>query len=300
MFRTPIVTLIAAFVVASASSVPTVARSSALAPLTRTIHVTVSDSAGRAVPGLTVADFLLKEGGKDREITKVEPATAKMRIALAFEEGLTPQGGVRQGIGDFVQKMVSQAEIALFVVGISNQMVVPYTSDLNTLIAGINALPLSQGARSSQVPEGIAELARSFVKVRTERPVIVMIALDSQQSSSEEPQNVLNILKDGNTQLHVVSIEAGSSSGNPAQLMEMSGKAKVLGDGPKQTGGRQWPVNLLTAVSSKGTQMIANDLSNQYVLTYVLPDGVKPSDRLSVEMKKKGVTLRAPTRISDK
>ena len=67
-----------------------------------------------------------------------------------------------------------------------------------------------------------------------------------------------------------------------------------------KTGGRQWPVNLLTAVSSKGTQMIANDLSNQYVLTYVLPDGVKPSDRLSVEMKKKGVTLRAPTRISDK
>ena len=31
-----------------------------------------------------------------------------------------------------------------------------------------------------------------------------------------------------------------------------------------------------------------------------LPDGVKPSDKLSVAVKRKGVTVRAPTRIPDK
>jgi VWFA-related protein len=272
----------------------------AVAPTTRKAYVTVVDDKGQPVPGLTAADFAVKEGGKDREVASAEPATAKMRIALAFEETLAPLGGVRQGIFDFAQKMVAQAEIALVSVGISNRIVVPYTSDLSVLVAGINALPLSQRPQTNHVPEGVAELARAFVKAPAERPVIVMIALDSQQSSSEEPQNVLNILKDSNAQFHVVSIEAGGASGNPAMLMEMSGRAKVLGDGPKQAGGRLWPVNALTGVSAKGTMPIANDLSSQYLLTYVLPDGVKPSDRLSVTLKKKGATLRAPTRIADK
>ena len=41
-------------------------------------------------------------------------------------------------------------------------------------------------------------------------------------------------------------------------------------------------------------------LKRQYVIEYTLPDGVKPSDRLSVTVKRKGVTLRAPTRVPDK
>jgi len=41
-------------------------------------------------------------------------------------------------------------------------------------------------------------------------------------------------------------------------------------------------------------------LKRQYVIEYTLPDGVKPSERLSVTVKRKGVTLRAPTRVPDK
>jgi hypothetical protein len=45
------------------------------------------------------------------------------------------------------------------------------------------------------------------------------------------------------------------------------------------------------------TRSIANDLSNKYKLTYELPAGVRPSDRLDVSINRRGVTLRAPTRI---
>ena len=266
-------------------------------PLTRKVYVTVVDKEGQPVPGLTPADFTLKEGGREREVTAAAPATEKMRVSLMVEETLTPLGGVRQGLADFMQKMAPFAEMELIVVGLSNRVAVPYTSDLNALIGGINALPLSQRQQTNNVPEGIYEAARTFTTVRTERPVIVMIALNSQQVSSEEPQNVLNRLRDSNAQLHVVSIETTQqAAGNPAEMLEMRGRAQVLGDGPKQSGGRQHPVNALTAVP-KAMLSIANDLSSQYVLTYVLPDGVNPSDRLSVELEKRGFTIRAPTRI---
>jgi len=38
----------------------------------------------------------------------------------------------------------------------------------------------------------------------------------------------------------------------------------------------------------------------QYLLTYTLPDGVKPADRLSVSTSRKGVTLTAPSRVATK
>lgn len=273
----------------------------AAAPTARAVYVTVVDSAGQSVPGLTAADFTLREGGRDREITSVEPAKDLMTMVLAVEETLTPLGSVRQGLGDFVQKMVSLAKIELVIVGQSNRVAVPATSDVNTLVAGINALPLSQRQSSTNhVPEGVGDLARAFLKSRPERPVIVMIALNSQQASNEEPQNILNALKDSNALFHSVVIDVGASSSGSASIdMEMAGRAQVLGDGPKQSGGRQWAITANPAIP-KVMQQLAGELAAQYKISYVLPDGQKPADRLAVTIKRRGVTLRAPSRISDK
>jgi VWFA-related protein len=269
-------------------------------PTARSLHVTVVDNQGMPVTDLTAADFTLKEGGRDREIASVEVAKAPLQIALAVEESLTPLGGVRQGILDFTQRIATRGQIELVVVGQANRVAVPATSDVQAIVGGINALPLSNRAgQINHVPEGVADLARSFIKSKPERPVIVMIALDTQQASSEQPQNVLNLLKDSNALFHVVSIEAGGMSGSAAQLMETAGRAQVLGDGPKQSGGRQWPVTVLTAIP-KVMQQIAGELGSQYKITYTLPDGQKASDRVQVATKRRGVTLRSPTRISDK
>ena len=273
---------------------------SALAPTTRTVHVTVVDNQGQPVTDLTAADFTLKEGGKDREITGVEVAKAPLEVALAVEESLTPLGAVRQGLADFMQRIATRGQVSLVVVGQSNQTAVPATSDMNAFVAGINALPLSQRqGQVNHVPEGVADLSRAFSKSRPERPVIVMIAMDTQQASSEDPQNVLNLLKDSNALFHVVSIQGSGLSGSAAELMESRGRQQVLGDGPKQSGGRQWPVTALTAIP-KVIQQIAGELTSQYRISYTLPDGQKPSDRLQVTTKRRSVTLRSPTRITDK
>jgi VWFA-related protein len=271
------------------------------APATeRSVYVTVVDNQGAAVADLTTADFTLKEGGRDRVITTVELAKAPLQIALAVEASLTPLGAVRQGLLDFMQRVASRGQVELVVVGQSNRVAVPATSDVPTMLAGINALPLNQlQGLVTHVPEGVADLARGFFKSRPERPVIVMIAVDSQQASNEEPQNVLNLLKDSNALFHVVSITGGGLSGSAAQMMETAGRAQVLGDGPKQTGGRQWPITALTAIP-KTLQQVAGELTNQYKITYTLPDGQKASDRLQVTTKRRGVTLRSPSRISDK
>lgn len=274
----------------------------ASAQVTRHTYVTVVTDDDEPVTGLTPADFRLREGGRDREITSVEPATDIMRIALMVEERLTPTQGTRQGLFNFAQLMRGKAEMALVVVGQSNRMAVPFTTDANAILAGINELPLSQRMQNDHVPEGIGDMARNFQDERHPRPVMVIIALNALQASAEQPYNVLNELRDSNAQLHVVSIDTPQRAADvvgAADLMEASGRQQVLGDGPRQSGGRQWPVTALTAIPG-AMESIANDLFSQYKITYVLPEGTDPSDRLDVRLNQgRDRRILAPTRIWD-
>ena len=115
----------------------------AAAETSRTVYVTVVDNEGRPVTGLTPADFVLKEGGKERAIVSVEPAREKARLALMVEDTMTSFIGLRQGLADFVVRMCPTAEIALIVVANRAETMVDYTSDAGVL-AGGDQEPLAQ------------------------------------------------------------------------------------------------------------------------------------------------------------
>jgi len=285
----------------------------------RSVYVTVTDDAGQAVTGLTPGDFRLRENSRERVVTAVEPAVERMRIVLMVEELLTPTDSVRQGSQEFVQAMVRHAEVAFVVVDGNggNREIVPYTSVLNTLVAGIRTLPIPLRPQAGLVPEAIFEMAATFAREPPERPVMVVIAMAlnaPERSSQQQPQAVLNRLRDANVQLHVVSVQAPrgplvagdtryptndrlgrvGDPGNP--LPEPNDRAEVLTRGPRQSGGGLWPINTLVGVPD-ALRSIANDLSNQHKVTYELPAGVQPSDRLDVSIARRGVALRAPTRV---
>jgi hypothetical protein len=285
----------------------------------RSVYVSVTDNEGQPVTKLTPEDFRLRENNRDCVVTAVESASERMRIALMVEELLTPTDSVRQGILEFFQATVRRAEIAFVVIDGTggNREIVPYTTDLNTLVVGIRTLPTPLRRDAGLVPEGIFEMATAFAREPPKRPVIVVIAMAlnaPDQRSRQQPQAVLDRLRDGSAQLHVVSVQAPRSPGVAGDtrysandplgrvgdpnfpVPEPNDREEVLTRGPRQSGGGLWPINVLAGVPS-AMRSIANDLSNQYKLTYELPAGVRPSDRLDVSINRRGVTLRAPTRI---
>jgi len=289
-----------AFLLSLASIGPLVpAPAVAAAETSRTVYVTVVDNEGRPVTGLTPADFVLKESGKERAIVSVEPAKEKARLALMIEVTMTPFIGVRQGLADFVVRMCPTAEIALIVVANRAETVVDYTSDVDALIAGIKNLSLSRQQRSTMVPEGVAEVARALERSRPARPVIVLLAFEMPSESSDLPHNILNQIARSRATFSVVATEAGpAAAAGVGTLADSAVRAQVMGEGPKQSGGRTIEVSALTAFPAR-LQQIADDLLGQCLITYTLPDGVKPSDRLAVTLKRKGAILRSPTRVSD-
>jgi hypothetical protein len=279
MGRVIAVALACAAILADVSAVPV----SAAGPTTRTVYVTVVDDTGRVVSGLAPADFVVKEGGKAREIASVALASEKMRLALMVEHPLIGVTYVRQGLADFVARMCPSAEIALFMVSQRAEKLVDFTSDSNVLVDGIRNLPLSHPRATGGVPDAIFEVSKQFEKAKPARPVIVLATTELGLAVAD-PDYLLNQIAKSKVQFSVVSIATGWS------------KSRSIADGVLQSGGRSVPILTLEGFQS-GLQQVADDVSSQYLITYTLPDGVKPSDRISVSLKEPGWTLRAPSRV---
>jgi hypothetical protein len=268
-------------------------------PTSRTIYVSVVDKDGQLVPGLTPADLSVKEGGKDREITRVAVPTTRMHLALLVEESVTADSSVRMGLFEFVKRMLTQADVSLITVGLRNTTVTSFTSDINSIVAGINGFPLRQNPTGENIAEGIAEQARAFQTSRPERPVMVVVGLDVMQASAERPERVLTELRLSRAILYAVTVNVGFETADVGDLADLAERGRVIGEGTNQSGGQRFEAVRTPAVP-RALQRVANELLAQYQITYVLPDGVPLSDRLSVSLRKKGATLRAPTRITDR
>jgi hypothetical protein len=266
----------------------------------RTVYVAAIDDKRAPVADLAPADFVVKEGGKEREVVKAERATVPMRLALAVEERLTRDTAVRTAIFEFMKRVSGSAEIALITVGLRNTVVVDYTTKPELLVEGINQFTLNP-AQESAVADGVLDLADRFIAAKPARPVIVLMALSGGQVGVD-PRLVLDKVRQSGATMHAVTLAGGGPAGagmDVGVLAGNSGREQVLGDGTKQSGGRRLDVTS-TGAMPKAMLQIANELLAQYAITYSLPDGVKPDRRFSVSVKRRGVTLRAPSLIPDR
>jgi hypothetical protein len=279
---------------AATASVP------AAGPTTRTVYVTVVDAQGRAVPDLTPDDFVVKEGGTLREIASVEPASEKIRLALMVEQPLVGQGYVRTGLAEFIARMCPPAEIGLFMVSQRAEKLINFIANPYVLVDGIRELPATQTRQSAAVPDAIFEVAKQFEKAKPPRPVIVLAAIEEGQST-DDPESILIQIAKSKAQFWSVSIASGRSQvvATTGSLRLLAGRSQIIGDGPQQSGGRRISILTLPAFEA-GLQQVADDLSSQYLITYLLPSGVRPSSRINVSLKRAELTLRAPSRVPDR
>ena len=306
MTTIPAAALIAALAPAllGAARLPAEASARAGEAQIRRVHVTVVDGNGVPVTDLVAADFTVKEGGKPREISKVGLATGPLQIAILVDDNGT--GIFRYAIGKFIEPLLGRAEFGISTVTGQLLRIVDYTTNTEALseaIAKLNARPATNDG--GQLLDAISETAQELHKRKAARPVILALTVGGEEHSTLPAHHVLDKLRQSGAALHVMAVAntALRSQSNPATAAGLLGENmnlnEVLGDGPKQSGGRREEIVAATGISG-GLEQLARSLKNQYLIEYTLPDGVKPSDKLSVAVKRKGVSLRAPTRIPDK
>jgi hypothetical protein len=278
----------------------------------RTVYVSVIDKNGAPVADIQSADLEIKEGGKTMEIVSVKPATAPLRIALIDSD--SGYGAYQGGLLKLMNKLLGHAEFSLTSVIVQPTKVLDYSSDPQVLVKGLEAVGRRGIQRGGQLMEAISEATRT-VRAEGKRPVIVAMRVGGEAVSSLSPRDVREQLKKSGAALYVVSVRGvdkavtggGDANGSTATAAGMqaqrqdfdmnegaSNLQQVLNDGSKESGGHFEEVSASTMTST--LEKLGDELLNQYEVVYAVPDSVKPSDKLSVATKRKGVTLYAPSR----
>jgi VWFA-related protein len=282
-----------------------------VAKQTRTIYVSATDKSGTAITDMQAADFEVKDGGKVRDIVRVAPAEIPLRIALLVADQGT--GAFQLGTARFMQKLLGHAEFALYSVVVQPEKIVDFSHDGRELSAGVSRLgPRGRQTGTAQLMEAIEEATKE-VQHEDRRPAIVVMRLGGEAPTALNGNDMREELRKSGAILYAISGSGAQGSAPPqargtdavsvqqGQLRDQElaegqfALNQVLGDGAKDSGGRHDQV--IATTHAKAVEQVAEELLHQYEIKYVLPDDVKPADKISVSTKRKGVTLHAPTRV---
>ena len=241
------------------------------------------------------------------EIVSVRPAEVPMRIAIIVSDAGT--GGFQHGLANFMQKLLGHAEFSLISVIVQPETVVDYHPAKRACSrrACVASGPRGRPQRGAQLMETIQE-ATKRVRDDGTRPVILVAAGrrrgDHDRSRRRRCANscgraapsCTSCPRSARNAPHRIAARAPASPREQAQMQDAEDAdgalnlAQVLGDGSKESGGRHDQVISTTLVPA--LERVADELLNQYAITYVLPDGVKAERQAVASTKRKGASQR--------
>jgi VWFA-related protein len=265
---------------------------------TRSVYVSVLDSSGKSVQGLTAADFVVREDGTAREVLKAGPAGDPIAIAVTTDDTQAATATVqfiRDALKSFVRKLDGKAVIALSTFGERPTPLVEYTESTAQLEKGITRIFAKSGA-GAYLLEALVELSRGIERREEPRKAIVVLTVEAgSEFSTQYHRPVVEAIRRSGAVLHVLAI--GSPS--PSDTDEARNRNIVIAEGTELTGGRRDQVLAESGLTDRLNQL-ADELLNQYVVSYSRPETLIPPEKLDVSVSKPGLTVRAPKRFPGK
>jgi hypothetical protein len=139
-----------------------------------------------------------------------------------------------------------------------------------------------QQATRPTLLDGIAEASDGLSKRHAARPVIVVVAAETEDASFRVYDQVLHSLANSGATLYMFGM------GTPVGQQDRS---IVLDQGTTTSGG---VYETVLATNSLGARMtrLAGHLAHQYLVTYARPNSLIPPERVTISAAKPGLTAR--------
>jgi Ca-activated chloride channel family protein len=234
------------------------------------VFVTVTDAHGSPVASLQKENFLLKEDGKEQKISIFSRESAlPLSIVLAIDTSLSTKKDLplEQAASHKFAHAILRSQDGLAVYQFSEEVtqVVPFTSDLSKIDAGIDRL--RNGAATALFD--VVFLGSQALGARQGRKVIVAVTDGGDTVSQVDYKQALRAAQESEAIIYsiiIVPIEAsaGRDTGGEHALIQFS----------EDTGGKYYYASSLPQLD-EAFRKISDELRMQYLLAYY------PSQRYS-------------------
>jgi len=259
----------------------------------RTIFVSAVDGRGDPVDGLSVADFVVTEDGRQREVLRVSPAVEPIDIALLVDTSASAEraiSSIRDGVRRFAAQMAVGNQIALIGLADRPTILVDFTSSPERITQGTGRLFAMNGSGMTLL-DAIVEVSGGLRRRETPRAVIVPVITNGVEFTNRYARDVIGAVRNAGAALHAIVV-----GHLPIGSTEERERAITLDAGTRETGGQH--VTLLTESAIEPALLrLARELTSQYKVVYGRPESLIPPDRIEVRSPRPGVTMRgAPMR----
>ncbi len=276
----------------------------AAADATHHIYITAVDKDGVPVKDLAPADLKVREDGTVRPVVGVQAATAPLTVALLVDDTGPGLRYIREGAGQFVQRLAGHGEVALVSIA-KNITLVDYTTQVNALYNGVRQLTTQNTATAvdgAYLLDAAHDAMRALQQREAERPVIVVLTLETMEFSSRRADPLLDELQRAGATLHVVALgkpvlktmtgwNEGPMQSLRENLDETGNRHKFLEQGTKRSGGRLEQVLVDSGVPG-AMVAIADELASQFVVVYSRDAGKPAPRKIEVSANRSGLKVR--------
>jgi len=265
----------------------------------RAMFVTVLDASGAPVHGLAPSDFVIAEDGDEREVLRVERATAPIQLAVLVDTSTAAAfaiSDIRSGLDAFVTALHEGNEIALVAFGERPRILAESTGRIDRLRDGIGRI-FAFSDTVAYLLDALVETARGFERRASLRPVIVVVTSEGIDLSNHDSGQVLTALTAARVATHVIVLKAGSTALRASQIggiipeRSLFDRDLVLQQGPATTGGQRRDLMVSTATGDALGQL-AEILTSQYEVVYARPARLIPPEEIAVRMRRDDLTAR--------
>jgi VWFA-related protein len=258
----------------------------------QTAYVSVLDKAGRPVGDLDVADFVVTEDGRRREVLRAGRTSDPVDLAVIVDNSFAAEPHIldlRKALTAFVTKMADQ-QANLAIIGMADRptVLVDYTSSLADMKKGIDRI-FAQPGSGMVFQDTVAQTVSGLAKRANPRRAAVVVTGEGADFSNTPYQKTLDVLRTSGVAFHVIRLT--NRSGAAIRDNNARDRALVIDEGPKVSGGRTHDV-LSSMGYSDALARVAEDLGNTYKVVFARPGVLVPPKDVAVSVTRDGVTAR--------